>query len=467
MQTLPPKRLALPWSEYPLTYRAREMQILARWVALGASGSIVGLRGVGRSNLLGFLAHRPEALSTHLSKPLERLLVVAIDLNNLPDPALVTFLRSLLRAFYEASAELPAALQTLVTHSFFENRATTDPFLPQSALRELLFQLQVHDYRVVLLLDRFDGFGRMITPELGDTLIGLRDSFRDTLSYIVGIRQSLLSLDALQLPSDLIRLLTTNICYLGPLVEDDARRLIARRTKRADQHPTADEQATMLTLTGGYASLLQAVCQWWLLTTPHPPQAEWQTILSNELSIQHCLQEIWRGLTQEEQQAIGEIDHLPALSPGRQQRREEIYQQLAMRGICANEAGEWRLFGTLFQAYAQQMSSSSRGAIWQEAPGGMIYHNTGPLRGLTPKERAVLEFFIEHPKARHTYTEVIVHAWSDEERYHGVTNDSLFQVIRGLRQKVEPNPTTPVYVVNWRGKPEGGYLFYPEGLPRL
>jgi hypothetical protein len=467
MAELPPKRLTSPWAEYPVTYRAREMQILARWIVLGVSGSIVGLRGVGRSTLLNFLAHRPEVLAHYLTQPLERLLIVAVDLNNLPDPALATFLRSLLRAFYETSAELPPTLQTQITHSFFENRATTDPFLPQSALRELLFQLQRHEYRVVLVLDRFDGFGRMITPELGDTLIGLRDSFRDTLSYIFGIRQSLLALDALQLPSDLIRLLTTNICYVRPLAEDDALRLIARRTKWADQQPTLDEQATMLALTGGYPSLLLAVCQWWLLTPQHLPLAEWLPTLSNERSIQHCLQEIWRGLTQEEQQALSEIGHAPKLQPERQHRREEIYQQLALRGLCSNEAGQWRLFGSLFQAYAQRMHTSSRGAIWQEASSGQIYHNATPLLNLTPKEHAVLAFFIQHPKERHTYTDVIVHAWSDEERYHGVTNDSLFQVIRGVRQKIEPNPAEPVYIVNWRGKPEGGYLFYPEGLPSL
>jgi DNA-binding response OmpR family regulator len=85
---------------------------------------------------------------------------------------------------------------------------------------------------------------------------------------------------------------------------------------------------------------------------------------------------------------------------------------------------------------------------------------------LTPKERALLHFLVENPRAEHSYTDLIVATWSDEERYHGVNNDSLHQVIRTLRLKIEPNPSQPVYVVNWRGKPEGGYTFFPEGRPR-
>ena len=72
---------------------------------------------------------------------------------------------------------------------------------------------------------------------------------------------------------------------------------------------------------------------------------------------------------------------------------------------------------------------------------------------------------VKTPGVRHSYTDVIVQVWSDEENYHGVTNDSLFQVVKGSRRKIEPNPAQPVYVVNWRGKPEGSYIFYPEGKP--
>ena len=38
--------------------------------------------------------------------------------------------------------------------------------------------------------------------------------------------------------------------------------------------------------------------------------------------------------------------------------------------------------------------------------------------------------------------------------------------IAELRKKIEPNLARPCYVVTWRGRPEGGYQFFPEGRPR-
>ncbi|MCL4862490.1 MAG: winged helix-turn-helix domain-containing protein [Caldilineaceae bacterium] len=458
-----------PWRDHPATYRSEEVRTLARWITIGASGSVVGLRGSGRSNLLGFLCHRPEALRGYLPPPAFDVLLVPVDLNNLPDPTLATFYRVLLRAFYEQRTRLPGELQPLTAQLFYENRAATDPFLPQSALRELLFQLQAGARRVVLVMDRFDAFCRMITPELGDTLVGLRDSFRDTLSYLIGVRQSLVYLETLELASDFIRLLTTHTCHLGPLSETDARQMIARHTKVGGVLPTEQAIRQLLALTGGYPSLLKSACQWWLLTPNCPPPEHWLAALIGEPAIRHRLHEVWSGLTQEEQQALGEFvvgqERRQGAVTSRLPRHEEVIHALSLKGVCRQAEGRWRCFGMLFEAYVRQAGGLSRGAIWLDEESQTLYHGAVSLDELTPKERGVLEFLIKRPRQRHSYTDLIVSAWSDEERYHGVTNDSLFQVIRGLRQKLEPNPAEPLYLVNWRGKPGGGYLFFPEGRP--
>lgn len=458
-----------PWQEHPPTYRQGEMQQLARWIKAGASGSVIGLRGSGRSNLLGFLCHRPEVLRGYLPESGVPLLLVPVDLNNVPDASLATFYRVLLRSFYEVRIAIPNDLRALVSQLFFENRAALDAFLPQSAMRELLFHFQARAMRVVLVLDRFDAFCRMITPELGDTLVGLRDSFRDTLSYIVGVRQSLVYLDTLALASDLVRILTTHTCTLGPLCPADARQMILRRTRSGGIAPGEQEIAEMMALTGGYPTLLKALCEWWLLTPTRPPVAQWFSTLVAAPAFQRRLDDLWAGLTQEEQQTLAELAAGRAPKPdgsaSRRHPQRDALQTLIAKGLCQAHTDGWRLFGTLFQAYVEWQGATSHGAIWLDEATGMLHQGHIPLEQLSPKERMVLEFFVKHPRRRHSYTDVIISAWSDEERYHGVTNDSLFQVVRGLRQAIEPNPATPVYVVNWRGKPEGGYLFFPEGRP--
>jgi len=181
--------LGRAWSSYRSDYRARELKMLAGWIQAGISGSVVGSAGIGKSNLLGFIGNRPEIIESYLPKDRSTLVVVPIDLNNLPVNDAGTLYRVILRSFYESRAQLDEPLQKIVTSLYKDNRAAGDPFLPQSALRELLLDLQERRTRVALILDRFDSFCENVSHEMTGTLRGLRDSFKDTICYIVGMRR--------------------------------------------------------------------------------------------------------------------------------------------------------------------------------------------------------------------------------------------------------------------------------------
>jgi len=265
------------WKSYRSTYRAREMQILADWVWAGQSGSVIGLAGAGKSNLLGFLCHRPEVLQSYLPSQADPVALVPVDLNNLPSNTLATFYRVILRAtfyrvilrsFYEVRDRFDQALQQTIIDLYQENRAARDPFLPQSGLRELLLQFQNQRTRVVLVMDRFDKFGQTATPQMLDTLRGLRDSFKDTVCYIVGMRQEMIYLFDPSALGEMYEILDTHVCWVGPMDEPDARRLIVEETHTLPTPPTeadvthllAIRPCSRLPVTGGCPPL-----------TSHPP----------------------------------------------------------------------------------------------------------------------------------------------------------------------------------------------------
>ena len=463
-----------PWQEHPATYRMAEMQVLARWIEARVSGSVIGWRGSGRSNLLGFLCHRPEVLRSYFSRPEQVVILAPVDLHNLPARSLAAFYRVILRTFYEIRHRLPADMQEVAATLFQECRTATDPFVPQSALRELLLHAQARSYRVVLVLDRFDASCRLLTPAMGETLSGLRDSFRDTLSYIVGVRQNLTYLEALPLPDDLRRLLTAHTCHLGAYDAADARQMIHQLTRVSACPPNVVEVEALLALSGRYPTLLKAVADWWLLTRPHPPLDEWGDAVLTAPNTQHALQELWQNFTQEEQEVLATLapvgSSLIAFPPARRQRFATVCRALVAKGICRvlgdpDGAPTWGVTSALLLLHSRRLRHTSRGGLWFDPARSQLYQGQAPLTDLTPKEAAILTFLLQQPNRRHTYTELILHAWDSAERYHGVTNDSLFQVVRTLRQKLETDPSQPCYLVNWRGKPEGGYLLYPEGRP--
>lgn len=459
-----------PWVDHAPTYRAQEVRMLASWILTGASGSVIGLNGSGKSDLLGFLCHRPEVLNHYLPAHEQPVTLLPMDLNNLPDRTLAALFRVILRTFVEHRVRFADATQALLTQLYAENRAATDPFLSQSALRELLIHLQQRRHRVVFALDRFDTFCHMLTPEMGDALRGLRDGFKGTLSYIASMRLGLDYVPEPEVLGDLHRLLDQHLCYVGPMNEQDTHDTITRRTQVVDQPPTPAEIEQIWQLSGGYPSLVMVLCRWWLTHPQRPPLAHWQEALLREASVRHRLEDIWEGLTQEEQWVLAEVQKSVWLDKKAQatvgQRYVAVLEKLVEKGLCLPHTDGWRLFSHLFAEHVAQVGGYSRGKIWLDPASGALYHGSHVLNDLTPKERALLQFLVQQPRQQHTYTDVIVAAWTDEERYNGVTNDSLFQVVRGLRQKIEPHPSQPVYVVNWRGKPEGGYQFFPEGRPR-
>jgi hypothetical protein len=114
---------------YPEICRTREMKILAKWLVPGASGTVVSLAGAGRNNLLNFLCYRPGVLrDLYLGADTINIIVIPVDLSNLPENSPVTMYRVILRAFYWQRHRLPNSLQNSVVALYTENHVTRDPF---------------------------------------------------------------------------------------------------------------------------------------------------------------------------------------------------------------------------------------------------------------------------------------------------------------------------------------------------
>jgi hypothetical protein len=479
------------WSQYQAAFRQEETAVLAQWVQAGVSGAVVGLPGAGKSNLLGFFCHQPEVVAQQPEvaaqrpeavaqrpvaqggqSPTSDYLIVPVDLNNLPDPGLATFYRVILRAFYEMAPRIEAPLQETVVRLYETNLAVTDPFVTQSTLRQLLLHCQQQQKRVVLVLDSFDDFCQVATPAMTNTLRGLRDSFKDHLCYIVGMDQEVAYLPDPAALGDLYKLLDIHTCWVGPLNELDARQMIGQETARANRQPDDTGVYHLLQLTGGYPALLKAACHCWLSQLHHQPPAHWPDFLLQQGSVQFRLQAIWQALTQEEQLALcdlgGEKGTWTAvaptsLPPAWQKQYEAVLHRLVHKRLLQPEAGGYRLFSPLFAQFVATGVTTPRGRIWLEPTNDQLYQGHVPLTELRPQETQLLTFLVKRPYQRHTKSDLIYHVWPDEQG--DIRDDSLYQLVTRLRQQIEVNTADPQYLLTWRGRPEGGYQFYPEGYP--
>ncbi len=99
--------------------------------------------------------------------------------------------------------------------------------------------------------------------------------------------------------------------------------------------------------------------------------------------------------------------------------------------------------------------------IWQNKYTGQFYRNLDPLPHFSPLEESILVHLLNYACQRQTFSQIIAAGWPDEVR-DGVSNDCVYRTIRDIRKKIEIKPSQPCYLLNWRGRPEGGYVLYPD-----
>jgi len=512
------------WKTYPSTYRQQEIKMLTRWIQSGESGSIVGLAGAGKSNLLGLLSRKPETVTGPLKASIPKLALIFVDFNNLPDMSLNTFYRIILRSLYEARTQLTGIekILPLTVESLYRKvEDKKDPFLSQSALREALLLFQENDVRLVLVLDPFDQFCRTADTQVLDNLRGLRDSFKTTLSYIVGLRSELTGIRSPLELGELLEILDVNTCWVGKMEREDARWVISQVEEGMGRTFTDDQADTLIRLTGSYPALLKAAGLWASGVLSDLQPEAWSEALLREPGIQNRLKELWQGLAGEEQFALAELQNLsPAKTEKAEKARENFNTKhkdalirLKRKRLCEkkSENGHWQVFSPLFGAYIKTVGRGSAGKIWRHKREDIIFKGTTNLEDkLQPQDRKLLLYFLENPYKILSKDDIIFALWPDEalvanvhlgsdtrlkaddreilslllkrprlDRYDiifslwpekeifpksVVTNDGRLQkAIAQLRHAIEDEAGAPGYI---QTVPRIGYRFYPEGATK-
>lgn len=501
------------WDRYAPSYRSKETQIVANWIVAGQSGSVIGLPGAGCLNFLTFLSKHPDVLRRYLPENFPEVILISIDLYNLPSNDRSALCRFILLAFYEERDRFSQDIQQTITKLYMENRALQDPFLPQTALYDVISLFQNQQIRVVLLLSRFDRFCEMASPHMVYVLRALRDQFKNTLTFIVTMMQEAHYLPTPDSLGDMYPLISGRVCWLGSMSREDASRMLDQNLNRSQFKPTQEQKKAILKMGGHFPWFQNAITEWWM-NSPHRnvPAEKWPDYLLNDDNTRYRLRGIWNKLTNDEQLALTTLQKFHTqsdlqskdnskLSTKQMAAQESQSQQLStstqpisgdqqeqfpyqlkkelqvivkqhgyalnklvIKGLCIHRQGEWFVNGELLLAYVATVTECVRGAIWTDETTQQIYQGNFLLEGLTALEHTILNFLIHNPRIRHTSDDIIDHTWPDEERREGITTNALQVHISSLRKKIEPNPARPRYLMTWRGNP-GGYQFFPEGKP--
>lgn len=260
-----------------------------------------------------------------------------------------------------------------------------------------------HTRKICLLFDRFDALlaadllENSKKAESFSTLAGNLRALRDAHKYILTF------VVATRRPlidhTELAELFYAHTLWLGPLSQNDALWNVQRYSARLEQNWNETVIEKIIQLSGAYPSFLRSVC---------------------------------------EAYAAGCALNLPALAehPAVLRRLHEFW---------ADHPSEMEL------------------ALSRLADNPLLASPRLPLSGqaqLTAKEHLLWEYLVAHPHLVCEKDDIIRAVWPEDRIFErGVRDDSLAQLVRRLREKIEPDPSTPRSIHTVPGR---GYRFIPD-----
>lgn len=464
MTTILPERTGY-WAEFPATYRAEQVATVARWLATGESGVIVGRSGAGKSNLANFLANRPEVLTAHLPGAASAYLVLPLDLNSLPTITTANFYRAFLYTLQGAASQISPELQQSADQLLARIPSPEDALALYFALQQLheLLVNRAGKY-VIWVIDRFDAACQKLDVGVLSSLRNLRDHhrLRGRVAYLLFTRQPLARLRNPAEFDEFHEIVVANTCWVGPMVERDCHWVARQMADRHQTAFTAEAVAQLIQVTGGLPAFLKAACT--ALATgqlaANATSQEWAAqLLAQPLFRRNC-QELWQDCSAAERTLLTAL----ALWGDSRGLDRSTLAELVTNGLVQRQPGgeQWQLFAPIFTLFVKEQQPGGQRGLALDAKSGVVLRDGAPLAvELTPLEQRLLSYFLLHPVEICDKTPLIAHIWPDEKVEQGIRDDSLAQLVKRLREKVEADYTAHTFIQTVRGR---GYRFVqPEG----
>ncbi len=399
-------------ANFPAGYRAAEVSQVLRALRRLRSIAIVGLAGMGKSNVARFIVSHPEVPARYLGDKAGSYAFLHVDCAGLRSSDEAGLLAGLLGQARRSGMRPP--------------EATTDP---RDAWRECLLGLDP-GCGLAVVFDYFDEIAR--NPDVGffNYLAHLRNLRpRANLSYVFVTRRP---------PQHLFELneLLDDPCFAGPLNRADSLASIGRDEARLDLvFPPAGRDA-LIASTGGHPGFLKNACELAAngqIDLGLPPAQIAEQLLASARVRSLCA-ELWADLAPAEQTLLEHAAHRAPLV--------SIPPELERYGILARPAGAGgsRIFSPLFERWVREATASRSGAVRIVAvpPNqASIEAPAGEARvTLSPKLFALLVALSEARGQLLSGDVLIGRVYPGEEA--GVTDAALSQLVKRLRGVLDP-----------------------------
>jgi hypothetical protein len=281
---------------YSRTYRQNELALITSCARRGESLCLVGVAGVGKTNIVRILRSNDEFKARYLGADVSRVRFAILDVNRWEQTPTHLW-QLMLEALQIATIDLsPPPANTVVPISE-EDR------LSQRLLNHINWVCQSQQQQIVFVLDDCDLMLARGPLNMINSLNAFRDAgnpgklsfllFTKRLPHVLGRPQELDK-------SKFYDLIKRNIYALGLYTFEDARQMVRYLNDQAGNQLRREDLAHVEHLGGGHSGLIRTIFETWLRAVPD--RQDMVGFFARQPDIQAECQRILRGLHEQERE---------------------------------------------------------------------------------------------------------------------------------------------------------------------
>ncbi|MEA3337785.1 MAG: winged helix-turn-helix domain-containing protein [Chloroflexota bacterium] len=421
--------------------------------------SVVAVSNMGKSALLRLIAD-PAVQASYLGDLASSYTFVLVDCNRMLELSEQGFYELVVRClmdrlvgdntYDDICGELQATYDLLIhPASSFD--------IPLSFNRAMTLVNESTERNLVLLFDEVDQAVAGIQSRVFLNLRALKDQYKGRLVYVTATDQTLREIRQGTDIDEFNELFTHHTYHLPPLSEQDTEHFARRFAKQEGVSFDEADQRFIYHWAGGHPGLLEATCQAlgrvtgaherdeiqdWVI---HREVASW---LSDELSVRVECRKIWEDLSQQEQQSLMGVDRRD------RELSEEIVAVLRKKHILVQSGEETDAFSRLFGEFINRLRATRSPAslgVRVDVESGEVMVDGKVTDTLTNLEYRLLLLLYGRLGQIVGKYDVVEAVWG-EDYIDDVDDARIEKLVSRLRNKIEPEPRNPRYLVTVRGR---------------
>ena len=433
-------------SLYPEDTRFSEIEQILNFVKEGNSCQVVSIPGVGRSNLLGYLAYNRKVRLKHLEENQKKIHFVLLDFSEIRKRNLADVNKFIFLGILDSLRERGLTREYEKVNLYFkESVGLNDELVIFSGLKKTVDFLAVeNDLSLVFLFERFEEYVPNLTSEFFANLRVLRNRAKYHFSAVFSLNKPIEDLVEPMLFSDFFEYVAEKIIYLPVMDKPGLMFRVAYLGKVAGKKIDKQVFAEVISLTGGHGRLtilcLEAMFSLDKKTSGN--KSELTEYFLSKRPIRSSLFSIWNSLNPSEQQFLMDGKNEPKFL-------EQVF-------LCK----DGKITIPLFRKFVDK--TIMPGISLKKGEENEIFYDAGTNEikigeraisdSLTWSEFRLLKLMLEN-KGKVLEKDAVINAvWGDKTTTLGVTDQALDQLVFRLRKKIEPNPNNPVYLITIKGR---------------